>query len=323
VVIIDEVIKKAIRDRDPISCKKYRSSSQSQISRCWQLYILILPAVAAVFLFSYVPMYGIQIAFKDFRSSFGIWKSNWVGLKHFIHFVTFPGFLTILRNTINISLYSIATFPCAVVLALLINEIDNQLFKKTVQMVSYAPHFISVVVLCAIIRIFLNTEFGIINNIVSLFGFERQNFLAIPEYFSSIYVWSGVWQNVGWGTIIYLAALSNVPIELIEAAKIDGANRLRIIWHINLPWILPTIITLLILRTGSVLSVGFEKIFLLQNPLNLDTSRVISTYVYEIGLLGGQFSYSAAIGLFNNIINIIIIVIVNQISKRISKVSLW
>lgn len=289
----------------------------------WQLYVLVLPAVVAVAVFNYFPMYGIQIAFKDFRPSLGIWGSNWVGLKHFIRFITFPDFQRVLRNTVGISLYSIATFPCAVILALLINEIGNQKFKKTVQMISYAPHFISVVVLCSMVRIFLARETGLINNLVSMLGAERVDFLAVPRYFSTIYVWSGVWQGVGWGTIIYLASLAGVSPELVEAARIDGCNRLQIIQHINIPHILPTIIILLILRTGSVLSVGFEKIFLLQNPLNLESSRVISTYVYEMGIMGGQFSYSSAIGLFNNIVNIIFIMTVNTIAKRVSSIGLW
>lgn len=308
----------------------YRNKSRSPVTSwlknaasSWQLYVLVLPAVIAVAVFNYFPMYGIQIAFKDFRPSLGIWGSQWVGLKHFIRFITFPDFQKVLRNTISISLYSIATFPCAVILALLINEIGNQKFKKTVQMISYAPHFISVVVLCSMVRIFLSRETGLINNIISMLGAERVDFLAVPRYFSTIYVWSGVWQGVGWGTIIYLASLAGVSPELVEAARIDGCNRLQIIRHINIPHILPTIIILLILRTGSVLSVGFEKIFLLQNPLNLGSSRVISTYVYEMGIMGGQFSYSSAIGLFNNIVNIIFIMVVNTIAKRVSSVGLW
>jgi putative aldouronate transport system permease protein len=310
----------------PVVRSKSRSPVQTWLRNagaCWQLYVLVLPAVAAVLVFNYFPMYGIQIAFKDFRPSLGIWGSQWVGLKHFIRFVTFPDFHRVLRNTVSISLYSIATFPCAVILALLINELDNQKFKKTVQMVSYAPHFISVVVLCSMVRIFLSRESGLINNLMAMLGAERVDFLSVPRYFNTIYVWSGVWQNVGWGTIIYLASLAGVSPELVDAARIDGCNRLQIIRHVNIPHILPTIIILLILRTGSVLSVGFEKIFLLQNSLNLERSRVISTYVYEMGITGGQFSYSAAIGLFNNIVNIVFIVVVNAISKRVSSVGLW
>ena len=302
--------------------QRFRSRMQA-VARCWQLYLLILPAVVAVFVFNYIPMYGIQIAFKDFRSSLGIWNSEWVGFKHFARFITFPDFWKVIRNTLGISLYSISTFPCAVILALMINEINSKVFKKTVQMISYAPHFISVVVICSMVRLFLSRDHGLIYNLIVLVGLDRQDFITLPHYFSTIYVWSGVWQGIGWGTIIYLAALSNVSPELIEAARIDGANRFQVLLHVNFPFILPTVVTLLILSTGSVLSVGFEKIFLLQNPLNMAASRVISTYVYEMGIGGGQFSYSSAIGLFNNIINIAIIAFVNQVSKRVTQVSLW
>lgn len=294
-----------------------------RLRRSWQLYLLILPAVTAVFIFNYIPMYGVQIAFKNFRSSLGIWGSEWVGLQHFIKFLTFPDFWNILKNTISISLYSLATFPCAVILALLINEIDNLAFKKAVQMITYAPHFISTVVVCSMIILFTNRNNGLFNSILAALGMERIDFMTIPALFSTIYVWSGVWQGVGWGTIIYLAALAGISPELHEAARIDGASRFQIMWHINVPGILPTVITLLILNTGNLLSVGFEKIFLLQNSLNLSASRVISTYVYEIGIEGGQFSYSSAIGLFNNVVNILFIATVNQISKKVTQVSLW
>ena len=316
---------KSITHPNAANTRAKRSSSTvwKNLKRSWQLYLLILPAVAAVFIFNYIPMYGVQIAFKDFRSSLGIWGSEWVGLKHFIRFLTFPDFWNILKNTISISLYSLATFPCAVILALLINEISNVAFKKTVQMITYAPHFISTVVVCSMVILFTNRSNGLFNNIRAAMGAERVDFMTIPGLFSSIYVWSGVWQGVGWGTIIYLATLAGISPELHEAARIDGASRFQIIWHINVPGILPTVITMLILNTGSLLSVGFEKIFLLQNSLNLSASRVISTYVYEIGIQGGQFSYSAAIGLFNNVVNILFIATVNQISKKVTQISLW
>jgi putative aldouronate transport system permease protein len=291
--------------------------------RSWQLYALILPAVAYLFVFNYVPMYGVQIAFRNFRASRGIWRSDWVGLEHFVRFLTYPKFLEILVNTVRISVYSIATFPCAVVFALMINELDNQSLKKTVQMISYAPHFISTVVLCSMVLMFLGRSTGIVNNVIAALGGERIDFISMPGLFASIYVWSGVWQNIGWGTIIYLAALSAVPPELIEAARIDGANRLRIVLHVNMPTILPTIIIMLILSCGSVLSVGFEKVFLLQNSLNLERSQVISTYVYIIGIREGQFSYSAAIGLFNNIVNLAVLLFVNSLANRLSSVGLW
>ena len=286
------------------------------------MYILILPALIYLFIFDYGPMYGIIIAFKDFRVSKGYWGSEWVGLKHFIRFLSYPDFWKMMRNTLAISLYSMATFPFAIILALMINEIRSTAFKKTVQMITYSPYFLSTVVMCGMITLFVGRE-GMIGHLYTLVTGESVNLLTKKDFFSSIYVWSGVWQHTGWGTIIYLSALAGVPGELVEAAKIDGANRFQIIRHINVPCILPTIVIMFIMNTGSVLSVGFEKIFLLQNDLNLDVSRVIATYVYEIGLAGGQFSYSTAIGLFNNIVNIIVILIANKISKKVSGIGIW
>ena len=288
-----------------------------------QLYVLILPAIISVFIFHYIPIYGVQVAFKDFRASMEIWGSPWVGLKHFARFFEMPFFGMMIRNTLSISLYSLATFPCAVIVALLLNELRNERFKKVVQMVSYAPHFVSTVVVCSMVLIFFDKNRGLANNVLALLGRERISFIETPKYFSSLYVWSGVWSSVGWNTIIYLAALSSISPEMIEAARIDGASQWKILWHINVPSILPTIVTLLILHTGSILSVGFEKIYLLQNPLNLDASRVISTYVYEVGMGSGQFSYSTAIGLFNNVVNVVCIVLVNQISRTVTHISMW
>ena len=288
-----------------------------------QLYVLILPAIISVFIFHYIPIYGVQVAFKDFRASMEIWGSPWVGLKHFARFFEMPFFGMMIRNTLSISLYSLATFPCAVIVALLLNELRNERFKKVVQMVSYAPHLVSTVVVCSMVLIFFDKNRGLANNVLALLGRERIYFIETPKYFSSLYVWSGVWSSVGWNTIIYLAALSSISPEMIEAARIDGASQWKILWHINVPSILPTIVTLLILNTGSILSVGFEKIYLLQNPLNLDASRVISTYVYEVGMGSGQFSYSTAIGLFNNVVNVVCIVLVNQISRTVTHISMW
>lgn len=289
----------------------------------WQLYLLVLPAVVYVFLFNYMPMYGVQIAFKDFSTRLGIWGSPWVGFKHFARFINYPNFGKIIRNTLSITLYTLATFPLPIVVALMINELDNARFKKTVQMVSYAPHFISTVVVCSMVTLFLDRSNGIINHLLELFGVQRNDWLSVPSLFADIYVWSGVWQSTGWGTIIYLAALSGVSDELHEAAHIDGASRLQIVVHINLPSIAPTVITMLIMRFGQVMSLGFEKIYLLQNSLNLDASQVISTYVYEMGVRSGQFSYSSAIGLFNTVINILLLLVVNHISRRVADVSLW
>jgi putative aldouronate transport system permease protein len=272
----------------------------------FQLYLLMMPGIIATIVFAYIPIYGIQIAFKDFSGRLGIWKSEWVGLEHFARFINYLGFWKLLKNTIAITLYSLSTFPIPIVVALLINEISSKKFKKTVQMVSYAPYFLSTVVMCGIIILFLDRSSGVINNFLALFGLERISFITKSEYFRSIYVWSDVWKNVGWGTVIYLAALSGVSPELIESVKIDGGNKFHIIRHINIPAILPTVIILFILSTGGILSLGHEKILLLQNDLNLNTSRVISTYVYEIGLVGGQLSYSTAINLFNSVSNLLI-----------------
>jgi putative aldouronate transport system permease protein len=268
-------------------------------------------------------MYGLQIAFKNFRPSLGIRDSEWIGLNHFIRFITYPNFWDLIKNTLSITLYSLCTFPLPIIFAILLNEVRNLKFKKTVQLVTYAPHFLSEVVACSIVLMFLDRANGPINNIIELFGVERIPFITIPKYFSSIYVWSGVWQSLGWSSIMYIAALSNISPELTEAAKIDGANKLRVIWHINIPGILPTIIITFIISMGGLLSVGFTKIFLLQNDLNIEVSNVISTYVYQIGLMGQQFSYSSAIGLFNSFINILILLIVNSIIRRISDTSLF
>lgn len=294
-----------------------------RIRRKWQLYLLILPAIVSIFIFHYIPIYGVQIAFKNFRSSKGILGSEWVGFKHFARFLAYPDFWKILWNTVRISLYALATFPCPVILALMMNELNSERYKKFMQMVTFAPHFISTVVVCSMVLLFFDRSQGLVNNVIAALGGERYDFVSSTRYFSSLYVWSGVWQNLGWNAIIYIAALSSVSPELIEAARVDGATRLQIVRYVNFPAILPTVITMLILSAGSLLNVGFEKIYLLQNPLNMEASRVISTYVYEIGLQGGQFSYSTAIGLFNNVVNIVVIILVNGISKRVTRVALW
>ncbi len=285
----------------------------------WQLYVLLLPALVYLIIFSYVPMYGIQVAFKDYRVSLGITGSEWVGLKHFIRFLTFPDFWMILGNTLRLSFKELIWgFPLPVVFALLLNELTNKRFKKTVQMITYMPHFISTITVCGMVLLFFDRQYGVVNAIISLLGGERVAWLANPDYFDALYVGSGIWQGLGWSAIIYLSALSGISTEMIEAAKIDGASRLRIIWHINIPTILPTIAIMFILRCGSILSVGFEKVFALQNDLNLPVSNVISTYTYQIGLGAGQFSYATAIGLFNTVVNVSLLVVVNFISKKLT-----
>ncbi len=258
----------------------------------------------------------------NFGLALGYWGSEWVGLEHFRRFLSYPDFWKIIRNTLSISLYSLATFPCAIILALLLNEVKNIRFKKTMQMVTYAPYFLSTVVMCGLITMMVGRE-GLFGRLYGMFTGQSENLLTIPGYFSSIYVWSGVWQATGWGIIIYIAALSGVPGELVEAAKIDGAGRLKIIRHINIPCIMPTIVITFIMNTGSILSVGFEKIFLLQNDLNMQASNVISTYTYQVGLLGGQFSYSTAIGLFNTAVNVVMLLFANTICKKVSGTGIW
>ena len=307
---------------DPARCLQPKSLGRRMLDH-WQIYLLVAPAVIYIFLFNYLPMVGLQIAFRDYRASKGIWGSQWVGLKYFIKFFNYPNCWKIIRNTLVLSLYSLTTFPLSIIAALLINELRSVSYKKVVQMVTYAPHFISTVVICSMITLFMNQSSGLINNVIAALGGKRVDFLGTAAYFPHIYVWSGVWQNLGWGTIIYLATLSAVSPELHEAAYLDGANRMQIILHVNIPCILPTVVIMLIMNCGTILSVGFEKVYLLQNALNLDTSQTISTYNYELGLLGGQYSYTTAIGLFNTVVNVVMLTIVNTVSRRVSEISLW
>jgi putative aldouronate transport system permease protein len=290
----------------------------------WDLYLFLLPSLVLVILFAYFPMYGVQIAFKNFSAAKGIWNSQWVGVEHFIRFFKSYYFWQLIKNTLTLSVYGlILGFPLPILLALGLNELKDGVFKKTVQTVTYAPYFISTVVMCGMIIAFLNPETGIINKLIEAFGGSRVSFLTEGSKFPSVYVLSGVWQGTGWGSIIYLAALTGVDPQLHEAAIIDGATRLQRIWHINIPSIVPTMVVLLILNTGGLLSVGYEKILLLQNSLNAETSEVISTYVYKTGLVSAQYSFSTAVGLFNSAINFIILVAVNTIASHVSENSLW
>lgn len=294
-----------------------------QMHKCRFLYLLVLPSLITLFIFHYMPIYGVQIAFKDYRTSLGITGSEWVGLKHFRYFIfEYPYFWKVVLNTIRISLCTMATFPIPIIFAIMLNEMRSQKLKKVCQMVTYAPHFVSTVVVCSMVLLF-TSDTGLINIITGFFGKEPVDYMSEPSLFAGIYTISELWQDLGWDTIIFMATLAGVSPELIEAAKLDGAGRFKVIRHVQIPHLLPTIITLFILRTGKVLSVGFEKVFLLQNDLNLDTSSVISTYVYEMGLVSHQYSYSAAIGLFNNLINVLLIIIVNKISKKVADVGLW
>lgn len=297
-----------------------------KLKKSRQLYLLAALPMLFLIVFQYAPMYGAQIAFKNYRLTSGILGSPWAGFEHFTRFFGSYEFGRILWNTIGLSLYSLAAgFPFPILLALGLNSVRNRRFRKTVQLVTYAPHFISTVVLIGIILQFLDPRNGLINSTIAALGFPRVNFLADAGYFRPIFVWSGVWQNMGFGSIIYLAVLTSVDPSLHEAAVVDGATRLRRILHIDIPSLLPTAVIILILNTGHILSVGFEKALLLQTPLNQSASEVIGTYVYKIGLAADipQYSYSSAIGLFQSAVGMILLVIVNNAAKRLGQSSLW
>ncbi|NSW89074.1 MAG: sugar ABC transporter permease [Firmicutes bacterium] len=304
--------------------KNKSNNAWKKISKNYELYIFILPALLYFLIFHYGPMYGIQIAFKNYIPTKGIWGSSWVGMKHFNYFFKSYYFKVLIKNTVSIALYSMAAgFPIPIILALLLNELKNERFKKLVQNVTYAPHFISTVVLVGMIFAFLSPSNGIVNEIIKAFGGEPIPFMSKASMFKSIYVWTGVWQNAGWSSIIYLAALSSIDPQLHEAAIVDGATKLQRIRHINIPGIMPTMVIILILNSGTIMNVGFEKVFLMQNSLNMESSDVISTYVYRTGLLNAQYSFSSAVGFFNSVINFTLLVIVNNIAKRLNETSLW
>jgi putative aldouronate transport system permease protein len=306
-------------EQEGIHLKVYRNMREH-----YQLYILIAPALIYYIVFHYIPMYGIQIAFKDFVPSLGIWGSKWVGFEHIKQFFDSYQFWNVIKNTLGISLYGlVVSFPVPILLALMLNEVRHKKFKAFVQTLTYAPHFISMVVMVGMMFILLSPSTGVFNKIIEALGGSPVYFLGSAGLFKTVYVLSGVWQGMGWGSIIYLAALSAVDPHLYEAAYMDGASKLKKIIHIDLPAIVPTAVILLILNVGSIMSVGFEKVFLMQNPLNLSSSEVISTYVYKIGLLQNNYSYGAAIGLFNAVINFILLISVNTIAKRTSGSSLW
>lgn len=287
------------------------------------VYIMVLPVVIFYLLFCYKPMYGILIAFKDFSPAAGILGSDWVGFRYFKEFFHSYYFTRILKNTLVISLTSIIVgFPMPIIFALLLNEIKNQKFKRITQTISYMPHFISLVVVCSMIKMFTASN-GFITYILSFFGGQDYSLLTRPGYFLPIYVLSGIWQEIGWGSIIYLAALSGIDQELYEAARIDGAGRWKQTLHVTLPGISGTIIIMLLLRIGNIMNVGHEKILLLYNPGIYETADVISTFVYRKGLQDYQWGYSTAVGIFNSIINFTVVMVFNKISKKVSEVSLW
>jgi len=323
--------------------KKEKETQEARLSykrsfrRYWDLYLLLILPIIYFCVFKYKPMEALIIAFKDYKIKLGYLASPWAkefnmetGLSqiniftHFIRFFKSAYFGQILWNTVSLSVLQLLFgFPIPILLALIMNEIKKNRVKKTLQMVTYLPHFISTVVLIAIVQAMVAPQTGIFNKIIMALGGEGVYFISKPEWFKPLYIISGIWQNAGYSSIIYLATLTNIDPQLIEAAKIDGANRLKVIWHIMIPGILPTAITLLIINFGKVMNVGFEKVYLMHNSMNASVSEVISTYIYKQGIESNQYSYSTAVGLFNAVINIILLVVVNKISKKVSDTSLW
>ena len=300
-----------------------RASFVTYMKRNWWLYVFVLPTIIWYIIFHYVPMGGIVIAFKRYTGVQTIWESRWVGMKWFKSFFNSHYFWPVIRNTLGLSVYGLATFPLPIIFALIINEMKNKRAKKLVQTITYAPHFISVVVLVSMLNLFFTTQNGFINNLIEFLGGEPFDFLTSGKAFPHMYVWSDVWQSLGWNCIIYVAALSSVDPALHEAAEIDGATRMQRILHINIPSILPTIAIMLIMKLGHIMSVGADKVLLMKNDLNADAAEVINTFVYSRGLLNGDYSYSAAVGLFVNVINLIMLLSVNKASKKLTETSLF
>ena len=297
-----------------------------RIARNWGLYLLLLPALTLLICFIYKPMYGVLIAFKEYKPVKGILGSAWADpwYKYFKKFFDSFQFKTTIRNTLVITLYSmLVMFPLPVILALGINQLKNRTYRKIFQTVTYMPHFISTVVMVGLLTLLLSPGSGLLGAVCGMLGIEAPNFLGQPSAFKHLYVWSDVWQHVGWDSIIYIAALSSVDPSLYEAATVDGATNLQKIKYVDIPMLVPTAVIMLIMRFGSLMSLGFEKVYLMQNDLNLTASEVISTYVYKIGIINVQYSYSAAINLFSTVINFILLILVNQISKKVSDNSLW
>ena len=290
----------------------------------WQLYLFLLPTIAYFLIFRYYPMLGLQIAFRKYKGTMGIWGSPWVGWKNFQDFFNTPAFKRVLPNTLAVSVGTLLiSFPVPVILALLLNQLPSKKYKKLVQTTLYAPHFISTVVMVGIITLFFALKSGIVNHILELLGMERIHFMGEASWFRPLYIGSEIWQSAGWGSILYLAALSSINPELHEAAVMDGANKFQRVWHIDIPGILPTIVIMFILNSGKIMAVGQEKAYLMQTSLNQATSEIISTYVYKRGLQNHQYSFATAVGMFESVVNLVLICTVNFISKRVTDSSLF
>lgn len=310
--------------KDRLQGGKGNAGWVKDLRRDWFLYVILIPFIAWYILFAFKPMYGLQIAFKDYNVFQGITGSSWAGLHHFEAFLRSDYFLRVLKNTLMISLYSLVfAFPAPIILALLLNEVKNTAFKKTVQTVTYLPHFISVVVVCGIVTNLLAPGNGIINIILEQLGMEKIYFLAIPDYFRTIFISMGIWQEMGFSAIIYIAALSGINNDLYEAAVVDGANKWKRILYVTLPGILPTIMIMLILKIGNLMEVGYEAIILLYQPATYETADVISTYVYREGIMNGRYDMATAVGFFNSVIGLLLIVVSNRLSKKYTGNGLW
>ena len=308
------------RRRERPGIKGLRRSLQ----RHWTLYLLMVVPLVWFVVFKYIPMSNAVLAFKNYNVVRGIWGSPWIGWQNFELFFQNPVFWNLVKNTFLLSVYTVAaSFPLAIILALALNEIRTSLFKKTVQLVTYAPYFISTVVVVSMTILMLSPRLGIVNEGLGFFGVPEIDFLGNPDYFRHIYVWSDVWQTTGYSAVIYLAALAGIDPALHESAKIDGASRLQRIRHVDLPGIMPTAVIILVLAVGNIMAIGFEKAFLLQNPLNLSESEIIATYVYKTGLLNADFSLATAVGLFNSVINLVLLLGVNMVAKRVTGNGLW
>lgn len=302
---------------------KKKNGFVEELKKHWGIYLMMLPGILYYIIFKYGSMAGVIIAFKDYSPAQGIIKSAWVGFEHFKTFFSDIYFLRVLKNTIVLSLYDLLVgFPAPLILALLLNEIRNSKFKKTIQTITYLPHFISMVVICGLILTFCSKD-GLFNDIGAMLGFDRTSLLMDPKYYKTIHVFSGVWQQIGWGSIVYLAALTGIDMELYEAATLDGAGRWKQTLHVTLPGIVPTVVTLLLLRIGSIMSVGYEKVILLYNPGIYESADIISSYVYRNGLTRANYSQSAAVDLFNSLINLTLLISSNYVSKRVNDVGLW
>jgi putative aldouronate transport system permease protein len=315
------MMEKNLSGRAGLQREKFRPR---HLHKHWDLYLMMALPLLWYAIFIYAPMYGIQIAFRDYMPSRGFLGSVFVGMKHFRRFFNSFYFVRVLRNTLGINFYSLFVgFPIPVIFALLLNELKSVRYKKLVQNITYLPHFLSTVVIVSIIHMILDMDNGVVNSLLKILGRPTENFLINPAYFKHIFVWSGIWENMGWDAIIYIAALAGVDPTLYEAATIDGASRWQKIRYMSVPSIMPTIIIMLLLRCGHIMNIGYEKVLLMQNSLNMETSDVISTFVYRSGILGAEYSFASAVGLFNSVCNFILLLVANKTAKRFSETSLW